>query len=193
MSDCRAVRAGVLVRELKELERDPVLASHLATCARCAEDVVMVRLATAATADLLNDQFSSVHPQQLARTVLDRDASWHVARARSWRHASLAVPAIAIAVWVIAVSERAAPLRSAIGFPDPPYVTTVVLQCVSGSDAAGVAQPYLRSRGGTALPGPEDAPSVTLRGERAEVAEAEIAIAKVDGRLGPAAAGACRR
>ena len=100
---------------------------------------------------------------------------------------------MAIAIWVIAVSDRAAPLRSAIGFPDPPYVTTVVLQCVSGSDAADVAKPYLRSRGSTALPGPANVPSVTLQGERAEVAQAEIAIAKLDGRLGPAAAGACRR
>jgi hypothetical protein len=107
--------------------------------------VALVRLATAATGEMLNNQLPSVRPQELARVVIDRAASWHEARARIWRRASLALPAIAIAIWVIAVSDRAAPLRSAIGFPDPPYVTTVVLQCVSGSDAADVAKPYLRS------------------------------------------------
>ena len=193
MSDCRTVRTGVLMRDLEQLERDPVLAAHLTTCARCSADVALVRLATAATADMLNDQRPSVHPQELARTVIERATSWHEARARMWRRASLALPAIAIAIWVIAVSDRAAALRSAIGFPDPPYVTTVVLQCVSGSDAANVAKPYLRSRGSTAIPGPASVPSVTLQGERAEVAEAEIAVAKLDGRLGPTAAGACRR
>jgi len=193
MSDCQSVRAGVLVRELGELERDPILAAHLTSCARCSAELALVRLATAATADMLNEQLPSAHAAELARTAIDRAASWHEARARIWRRASLALPALATAVWVIAVSDRAAPFRSAIGFPDPPYVTTIALQCLSGSDAAGVAGPYLRSGGGTALPGPEGVPSVTLTGERAEVAEAEIAIAKLDGRLGPAAAGACRR
>ncbi len=39
MSDCQAVRAGVLMRDLGQLERDPILAAHLTTCARCSADV----------------------------------------------------------------------------------------------------------------------------------------------------------
>ena len=54
MSDCRMVRTGVLMRDLEQLERDPMLAAHLTTCARCSADVALVRLATAATAEMLN-------------------------------------------------------------------------------------------------------------------------------------------
>jgi len=75
MSDCRTVRTGVPMRGLEQLERDPVRAAHLTTCARCSADVALVRLATAATADMLNDQRPSVHPQELARTVIERATS----------------------------------------------------------------------------------------------------------------------
>lgn len=193
MSDCQIARAGLLLRDLAELDHDPAIAPHLATCASCAADVEAIRTATRATAELLGSHSPLGSPAALARTLLDDAVARRERRAGAWRRASLTLAAAAIAGWVLAASERAAPLRSAIGFPDPPYVTTMLLRCVDPGDATRVAQPYLRSRGSSAVPGPGVVPSVTLKGPRAEVAQAEIAIAKIDGQLGAVAPGACPR
>ena len=192
MSDCQAARASVLLRDLGALERDPTVAAHVATCPRCSADELTVQTATRATAEWLDRQVPPGNPAAVTESILDRAVAWRERRARTWRRASLALATAVIAAWVIAVSERAAPLRSALGFPDPPYVTTVLLTCMNADAAAQAARPHLHSPNSSAEPGPGELAAVTLRGPRAEVAEAEIAIATLDGRLGPAP-GACSR
>ena len=192
MSDCQTVRAGLLLRDLGQLDGDPAIAAHVASCARCAADLHAVRTATRDTAERLDSQMPLGNPAALTQTILDRAVAWREQRARGWRRASLSLATLAIAAWVLIASGRAAPLRAALGFPDPPYVTTVLLSCLTPGDAAGAARPYLRSRGSAAEPGPGGVASVTLTGERSEVAQAEIAVAKLDGRLGPPP-GACAR
>ncbi len=185
MSSCQEVRAAVLMREPGALESDATIADHVKGCPRCAEDVAAVRTATTATAELFDGWSPLSEPMALAETTMARATAWRERRSRQWRGRWVAVCAVAIAAWVVATSERTAPIRAALGFPDAPYTTTVLLQCVSPEAAAEVATPHLRSRGSEARAGSPGVPSVTLRGARDEVAQAEIAIALIDGKLGP--------
>lgn len=181
---CQEVRAALLMREIASIDADAAIAEHIAGCPRCSTDVARVRTATVATAERLDGWSSMADPMALAERSIDQATGWRETRQHRWRVAWVSACAVAITAWVLLTSGRTAALRTALGFGDPPYTTMVVLECVSPQEAAALALPYLHARGSDARPSVAGVASVTLTGLRAEVAEAEVAIARLDGKLG---------
>lgn len=193
MTTCQDARAALLLRELGTIEQDAAIALHLQSCGRCAGEMARVRTATEAAAAVMNGWTSIAEPMALAEQSIGAAVAWRAERKQRGRRLLVGIGALAITAWVLMVSQATAGLRARLGFPDPPYTITVTLQCVAPELAAQVASAHLHSPGSRVTPGNNGAPVVTLSGRREEVAQAEIEVATLDGRLGPAPPAHCVR
>ena len=193
MTSCADARAALLMLDLGTIEDAPEIGAHFCSCAQCAASLATVRTATAASIEMLAGWRSLAEPMALAERCIGETTSWRARQSRRMRVMLVTAATVMIMLWVLAVSGRTAGLRAALGFPDPPYTTAVLLECATPEAAAEVAFQYLHARGSEAVPGTGGARSVTLRGPRDEVAQAEIAVAKLDGRLGSPTPGSCPR
>lgn len=179
---CQQVEAWLMRADTDQLQPEGEVAAHLAGCQDCSASVTRVQVGTRAAADWLNSWSSNLEPHDLVEQI-QQDQAMARSRMDHWWGVAGTVAIVALSLLVyVAKAERMMAVRARLGFPDPPYITSMFVRCISPEVAAEIAYSILNPSKGMVKYNREDR-SIVLAGSRDMVREAELAIRTMDGTI----------
>ena len=180
MTTCSETLNALSSARVSDISPGSTIALHCATCPQCMRVADEVRYAEYRLAASLNEARPGFRSEEVAIAAMEGSEFRRRRRIGRWVRGALAV--VAMGIFGVVMETRVEDDNSSRKL----VTETLMLRCLSPSQAAELVTPYLRSSG-TAVYKSEDLPTITIRGKPDEVISAKRLIDGIDNT------GACAR
>ena len=174
MTTCSECLNALSSARVSDIAPGSTIALHCATCPQCMRVADEVRYAEYRLAASLNEARPGFRSEEVAVAAVEGSELRRRRRIGRWVRGVLAL--IALGIFGAAMEARFEDDNS----PTKNLITeTILLRCLSASQAAELVTPYLRSSG-TAVYKSDDLRTITIRGKPDEVISAKIMMEGID-------------
>ena len=180
MTSCSETLNALSSARVSDIAPGSTIALHCATCPQCMRVADEVRYAEYRLAASLNEARPGIRSEEVAIAAMEGSELRRRRRIGRWVRGALAI--VAMGIFGVVMETRVEDDNSSTKL----VTETLILRCLSPSQAAELVTPYLRSSG-TAVYRSEDLRTITIRGKPDEVISAKMLIDGID------RTGACAR